>query len=183
MSRTRTERSFTLSRVLPAPRNVVFTAWTEPEHLVWFYNPAMPTPSTPIQVDLRVGGVWRQQMMVDDDLQYPTGGLYLEVVPNERLVFRWGATGGWPELTGNHEDRAPIVTVDLHDVAEGTRLELTVTFPDQLADEDVRNLIEGGTRDGWSATIDRVAHSTAIITGRLRQPTRTHDGANTADHE
>ncbi|WP_158252720.1 MULTISPECIES: SRPBCC family protein [Cryobacterium] len=169
MSQTRTERSFTLTRILRAPRNIVFKAWTEPENLAWFSNPAMPTPTAPIQVDLRVGGVWRQQMVVDGDLQYPTGGVYLEVVPDERLVFRWGAAGGWPELVGDRELEAPIVTVNLRDVAEGTHLELTVAFPEQLADEEVRDLMEGGTRDGWSATIDRVAHSTAITTWHIRQ--------------
>ena len=162
MPRTRAERSFVLTRILRAPRALVFTAWTDPDHLAWFYNPAMPIPTSPIELDLRVGGVWRQQMVVDDDLQYPTGGIYLEVVPDQRLVFRWGATGGWPELTGPHQSDAPIVTVELHDVTEGTRLELTVTFPDHRSDEDVRSLIEGGTRDGWSATIDRVSRSTAI---------------------
>lgn len=158
----------TLTRVLRAPRHLVFTAWTEPEHLAWFYNPAMPTPLTAIEVDLRVGGVWRQQMVVDDDLQYPTGGIYLEVVPDERLVFRWGANGGWPELAADGASEAPIVTVNLRDVAEGTLLELTVAFPDRLADENVRALIEGGTRDGWNATIDRVAHSTALVTALSR---------------
>ena len=64
------------------------------------------------------------------------------------------------------------MTVDLRDVAEGTQLELTVTFPDQPAEEEVRNLIEGGTRDGWGATIDRVAQSTAITTWHTRRSNR-----------
>lgn len=162
MSQTGTERSFTLTRVLRAPRNDVFQAWTEPQHLAWFYNPAMPTPPTPIEVDLRVGGVWRQQMVVNDDLQYPTGGIYLDVVPDERLSFRWGATGGWPDLTPGHDREAPVVTVTLSDIADGTLLELTVAFPDHLTDDEVRELIDGGTRDGWSATIDRVTQSTAV---------------------
>lgn len=174
MPQTRAERGFALTRILRAPRDLVFTAWTDPQHLAWFYNPAMPAPTTPIQVDLRVGGVWRQQMVVDDDLQYPTGGVYLEIVPGERLVFRWGATGGWPELADPHDREAPVVTVELRDVAEGTHLELMVAFADQLADEEVRELIEGGTRAGWGATIDRVAQSTAFTTGRPR-PTRTRD--------
>ena len=161
-AQTGTERSFTLTRTLQAPRNLVFKAWTDPEHLAWFYNPAMPTPTTPIEVDLRTGGVWRQHMSVNEDLEYPTGGVYLEIVPDERLVFRWGAVGGWPELAGRHEHEAPIVTVELRDAQGSTHLELTVNFPDQLPDQEVRDLIEGGTRDGWGATIDRVAQSTAI---------------------
>lgn len=155
-------RGFTLTRTLTAPRDRVFAAWTRPEHLAWFYNPAMPTPTTPIEVDLRVGGVWRQQMVVNDELQYPTGGVYLEVVDDQRLIFRWGAVGGWPDLTGDLLTEAPIVTVELSDVDEGTELSLTVAFADHLTDDEVQSLIEGGTRDGWSATIDRVAQSTAL---------------------
>ena len=159
----RAERGFTLTRTLPAPRRSVFTAWTDPEHLGWFYNPAMPTPATPIQVDLRLGGVWRQQMVVNEDLQYPTGGVYLEIVTDERLVFRWGAVGGWPELAGEQESEAPTVAVQLRDAADGTELTLTVAFPDHLTDEEVRNLIDGGMRDGWGATIDRISESTAVV--------------------
>ncbi|WP_104116736.1 SRPBCC domain-containing protein [Arthrobacter sp. B1805] len=162
MSSAGTPRGFTLTRDLRAPRHQVFRAWTEPEHLAWFYNPAMPTPTTPIEVDLRVGGTWRQQMVVTEDLQYPTGGVYLEIVPDERLVFRWGAAGGWPDLSGPREQEAPVVTLELRDTPEGTRLELGVAFSDHLDDEEVRSLIEGGTRDGWGATIDRVALSTAL---------------------
>ena len=180
MPQTTGERSFTLTRIVSAPPDIVFTAWTDPEHLAWFYNPAMPTPTTPIQVDLRVGGVWRQQMVVDDDLQYPTGGVYLEIVPDQRLSFRWGAHGGWPELSGDSYLDAPVVTVNLRDVVEGTHLELIVRFPDQLADGVVRTLIEEGTRDGWTATIDRVARSTAI-TGWYAHQSHPHVDSEPAD--
>lgn len=162
MHQTQTERSFTLTRNLQAPRRLVFKAWTDPEHLGWFYNPAMPTPASPIEVDLQVGGIWKQQMSVNEDLQYPTGGEYLEIVRNVRLVFRWGAVGGWPDLAEGHQGEAPIVSVNLTDTEDGTRLELTVNFPDHLPNDEVRNLIEGGARDGWGATIDRISHSTAL---------------------
>lgn len=164
MRQAQTERSFTLTRTLQAPRRLVFKAWTDPEHLGWFYNPAMPTPTSPIEVDLQVGGTWKQQMVVNEDLQYPTGGEYLEIIPDERLVFRWGAVGGWPDLAEGHQREAPIVSVNLTDTEDGTRLALTVDFPDHLPDDEVRSLIEGGTRDGWDATIDRVTHSTALTT-------------------
>ncbi|WP_162150492.1 SRPBCC domain-containing protein [Arthrobacter sp. H5] len=164
----RLDRSFTLTRTLAASRHAVFTAWTDSEHLVWFYNPDMPTPSTPIEVDLRVGGTWKQQMVVNDTLSYPTGGTYLEIVPDERLVFRWGAVGGWPELAGENELLAPVVTVQLNDLDSGTRagteLVLTVQFSERLDINEVQKLILGGTRDGWGATIDRIIYSTAVTT-------------------
>lgn len=156
------DRSFTFTRVLAASRRAVFTAWTDPEHLGWFYNPDMPKPTTPIEVDLRVGGTWKQQMIVNEDLSYPTGGIYLEIVPDERLVFRWGAVGGWPELDGGNEQDAPVVTVQLNDLGTDTELVLTVQFPASLDVEEVQTLILGGTREGWRATIDRVNDSTAL---------------------
>lgn len=162
MSGARSERGFTLTRILPGTRQSVFAAWTQPEHLAWFFNPSMPTPTDPIEVDLRVGGTWRQQMVVDEDLQYPTGGVYLEIVTDERLVFRWGAVGGWPELAADQSRDAPVVTVSLSNIDDGTLLDLHVGFPDHLPDEEVRRLVEGGTRAGWGATIDRVADSTAV---------------------
>ena len=163
---TTQDRSFTLTRTLAAPRQAVFTAWTDPEHLAWFYNPDMPIPSTPVEVDLRVGGTWKQHMVVKDDHSYFTGGTYLEIVPNERLVFRWGAVGGWPELAGENELLAPVVTVQLNDLdaGAGTELVLTVQFSERLDINEVQEFILGGTRDGWGATIDRVNTSTALTT-------------------
>lgn len=157
-------RSFTLTRMLAAPRQAVFAAWTDPEHLAWFYNPGMPAPSTPIEVDLRVGGTWQQQMSISDEIGYLTGGMYLEIVPDERLVFRWGAAGGWPELRGEGERTAPVVTVQLNDVSVGTELVLTVRFSEHVDLEEVQQLIRGGCEEGWGATLDRVKDSTAMTT-------------------
>lgn len=156
------DRSFTLTRTLAASRHAVYAAWTDPRHLAWFYNPDMPTPLTPIEVDLRVGGTWKQQMNVNDDLSYPTGGIYLEIVPHERLVFRWGAIGGWPELDGENEVSAPVVTVRFNDLGHETGLVVTAHFADHLDFDEVQNMMNGGMRDGWGATIDRVKDSTAI---------------------
>lgn len=157
------DRSFTLTRTVAATRRQVFKAWTEPEHLGWFYNPEMPTPADPIEVDLRVGGTWKQQMVVNPDLSYPTGGVYLDIEPDKKLVFRWGAVGGWPELDGQAALAAPIVTVQLADSGAATEVALTVEFPDQFTVEEVRQQIDGGTRAGWAATLDRVAGSSALV--------------------
>ena len=156
------DRSFTLTRILAASRQSVFRAWTDPDHLAWFYNPDMPTPTAPIEVDLRVGGTWKQQMIVNEGLGYPTGGIYLEIVPGERLVFLWGAVGGWPGLDGENELTAPVVTVQLNELGTETKLVLTVQFSEHLDIEEVQKLILGGTQEGWGATIDRVMDSTAM---------------------
>lgn len=88
------ERSFTLTRILDAPPAHVFRAWTDPARLGWFADPRQPMPDDPIEVDLKVGGTWRQRMVAPDATVYTTGGIYREIVPDERLVFAWGAVDG-----------------------------------------------------------------------------------------
>ena len=113
------QRHLTLSWTLDAPRTDVFRAWTDPDHLQWFYNPAQPIPDEPIELDLRVGGVWRQRMVISEQTNYVTGGVYREIVRDEKLVFNWGAAGGWPELDPEQLEESPLVTVTLTEVRHG----------------------------------------------------------------
>jgi uncharacterized protein YndB with AHSA1/START domain len=162
------ERGFTLRRILNAPRDLVFQAWTDPAHLQWFFSPSMPFPSEPIDVDLRVGGAWRVKMVMNEHLQYFTGGIYREIVPGEKLIFTWGAVDGWPELDPDDPDNCPVVTVTLNERGErGEQTEMIfhVTLSAQMSDEQVREWLATGMRDGWSATIDRLVANFADAAG------------------
>jgi uncharacterized protein YndB with AHSA1/START domain len=152
-----TPREFTLSWTLDAPAAQVFRAWTDPEHLQWFYNDGQPIPSDPIEVDLRVGGVWRQRMVIDERTDYVTGGVYREIVRDERLVFSWGATGGWPELDPERPDESPLVTVSLAEVGGRTEMSVHVRLPEGLSKEQSEEWLALGIRDGWRDTVDRLA--------------------------
>lgn len=87
-----TAHGFTINRTLNATPDLVYSAWTEAEHL----PPEMPTT-----VDLRIGGTWRLQMRETVDRAYVTGGIYRELEPGVRLSFTWGASGGFPVLTNS----------------------------------------------------------------------------------
>jgi uncharacterized protein YndB with AHSA1/START domain len=153
------ERGFTLTRVLDAPREMVFQTWTDPEYLQWFFNPDQPVPHEPIVVDLRVGGAWRQKMVIDEDTEYFTGGVYREIAPVEKLVFTWGAVDGWPKIDHDHPDDNPVVTVTLNELGEkGEKTEMNVhlALPNHLSDERVREWFAIGICEGWSDTIDRL---------------------------
>jgi uncharacterized protein YndB with AHSA1/START domain len=150
------ERGFTLVRTLDATPDRVFEAWTDPDHLNWFFNPTAPTPSEPIELDLRVGGAWRQKMVINDELEYVTGGIYLEIVPGEKLVFMFGATDGWPKIDPDHPEDTPIVTILLSAVHDKTEMILQVALPAHLSDEQVREWLDTGMRAGWGDTIDRL---------------------------
>jgi uncharacterized protein YndB with AHSA1/START domain len=123
----------------------------------------MPRPSEPIEVDLRVGGAWRVKMVINENLQYFTGGVYREIVPDEKLMFTWGAVDGWPELDGERPDDSPVVTILLNDLGEKTEMIFQVALSEHMSDDRVHEWLATGMCDGWSETIDRLvtafAHS------------------------
>jgi uncharacterized protein YndB with AHSA1/START domain len=165
------ERGFTLTRILNAPRDLVFQAWTDPEHLQWFFNPRFPSPRDPIVVDLQVGGAWRQKMIIDQDTHYFTGGIYREIVPGKKLVFTWGASDGWPKIDHDHPEDTPIVTVTLNvlgERGEKTEMILQVTLPEHMSDERVHEWLTCGCQEGWADTIDRLVASFAGAASRTR---------------
>ncbi len=75
-----------LKREIDVPCELVWTAWTQPEHLKKWFAPA-PWTITECEVDLRPGGMLRFVMRSPEGQDYPNVGCYLEVVPNERLVW------------------------------------------------------------------------------------------------
>jgi uncharacterized protein YndB with AHSA1/START domain len=139
----------------------VFRAWTDPDHLQWFYNPAQPIPDEPIELDLRVDGVWRQRMVISEKTDYVTGGVYREIVRDEKLVFNWGAAGGWPELDPERLEESPVVTVTLKEAGGQTEMSLRVDLPEGLAPDQVQKWWSTGVRDGWRDTVDRLAAALA----------------------
>jgi uncharacterized protein YndB with AHSA1/START domain len=153
-----TDRSFTITRTLDAPPALVFRAWTDPDQLGWFFS-GHGEPEAP-QVDLQVGGAWRQTMIISDDDRYVTGGVYREIVPGERLVFTWGAEDGWPEL----DDGAPVVTVALADAGGQTEMAVTVSLPESLSQEQVQEQLATGMDVGWNQTVDRLVGQLAGAT-------------------
>ena len=153
--------SVTLTWTLDAPPAEVFRAWTDPAHLGWFFNPEQPIPDDPIEVDLRIGGVWRQRMVLDEQTAYDTGGIYREIVADEKLVFSWGAEGGWPELDPERLDDSPLVTVALAHDGPRTELTLVVELPATMSPETMPQGWFGHIQAGWRETVDRLSRSVA----------------------
>ena len=106
--------SLTLKRRLTAAPEKVYAAWAEPQKLVQWFGPAsVKEDSVQAEIDLRVGG--RYRISFDANGQYnQVGGVYREVVPNERLVFTW-AWHSTPE-------RESLVTISMKAEGSGTLL-------------------------------------------------------------
>ena len=86
-----TDLSFT--RILAVPRSLVWECWTSPEHIPHFFVPR-PHRVTAVDIDLRAGGRFNTTFEVDGATM-ENKGVYLELVPNEKLVFTDAYTEGW----------------------------------------------------------------------------------------
>lgn len=80
-------REIVTTRVFDAPRERVFRAWTDPEHLVRWWGPKGFT-STFQAFDPRPGGVWRFVMHGPDGVDYKNKSVFVEIVRPERIVFQ-----------------------------------------------------------------------------------------------
>jgi uncharacterized protein YndB with AHSA1/START domain len=148
------QRSIIGSRVLDAPRDLVFAAFTDPKHLAQWWGPDGFTTTTHA-FDFRAGGVWRFVMHGPDGRDYQNRVTYDEIVPPERLVYRHG--GG--------DDVEPVQftqTLTFEDVGNGqTRLTWHGRFP--TAEERARVVKEYGADKGLAQTMARLADYVAAM--------------------
>jgi uncharacterized protein YndB with AHSA1/START domain len=142
-TQTAVKPSLTIKRHLNAPPAKVFAAWTEPEKLIQWFGPGQ-IRDVRAEMDVRVGGRYHIGARSPDGEEHNVGGVYREVVPNEKLVFTW-AWRSTPE-------RESLVTVELKRDGDGTLLTLT---HEQFFDEDARNRHQHGW-DGSMLRLERV---------------------------
>ena len=88
------DHELVLIRVLNAPREKVFRAWTEPELMKQWFAPR-PWTTPKVEVDVRPGGASLVVMRSPEGEEFPSRGVYLEVVKNERLVFTDAYVTAW----------------------------------------------------------------------------------------
>jgi uncharacterized protein YndB with AHSA1/START domain len=80
-----TDEQILITREFAAPRALVYKAWTTPE-LVKRWWSGKRGEVTSVEIDLRVGGMWRYAMVANEGFEVAFHGEYQEIVPNERLV-------------------------------------------------------------------------------------------------
>lgn len=121
-----------ITRVLDAPRELVWRCYTEPRHMVHFWGPHGST--TPVcEVDLRPSGIWRTVMRFGTGNEYGYVSVYLEIAEPERLVYRDapdGYVGGELPPWQIHS------TLQFADEGAKTRLSVTVRFRDVSERDD-----------------------------------------------
>jgi uncharacterized protein YndB with AHSA1/START domain len=139
-------RSIIGTREFDAPRELVFSAWTDPKHLAQWWGPNGFTTTT-YSFDLRPGGVWRFVMHGPDGRDYQNRITFDEIVPPERIVYRHA--GG--------DDVEPVQfrqTVMFEDLDGRTRITWRGDFPS--AAERNRVIKDYGADKGLVETLARL---------------------------
>ena len=141
------EGTVTLTRVIDAPRELVWQAWTDPKMLAQWFGPRGFTSSV-TQLDVRVGGALRIVMHGPDGNDYPMKGVFREIVAPERLVF----TNIAIDSEGKHLLEGE-TTVTLTETRGRTTLTLR-TYAVGLVPKATQML--AGMEAGWTQSIDKL---------------------------
>ena len=135
--------SLEIKRIIHAPRNRVYAAWTDPAQLrEWFGPEGVQTED--LIADARVGGEFCWDLINSEGEKMTCRGKYRELQPNKKIVvtWRWQDDEDW-------EERESVVTVELSDRDGGTEVRLS---HEQLPNEQSR---DGHTR-GWNSALDKL---------------------------
>lgn len=157
-------KEFSLERVFDAPRELVFKAFTEAEHLKHWWGPRGWILSE-CKVDFREGGVWHYCMKcVDPNLGDFFGmeawgkGVYLQIVPDEKIVYM----DYFSDAEGNEPEGMPAGEVTL--IFEDHEGKTKVTNRSKYADEEsLKTVIDMGMEQGITETWDRLAEHVESI--------------------
>ena len=112
MSAATSTRELSTSRLINAPRELVWEAWTNPDHIKHWWGPEGFTNSIS-QMDVKPGGTWDFIMHGPDGTDYKNTHIYREVVKPERLVLEH-TTGPKFRMTVTFEEQDGKTLVRLH---------------------------------------------------------------------
>jgi uncharacterized protein YndB with AHSA1/START domain len=152
----RPDREIVISRVVDAPRELVWQAWTDPQHVHHWWGPR-GFSTTMKKMDFRVGGVWEHVMHGPDGTNYPNKSTFKEIVPLERITYAHG--GGREDGPG----ASFTATWTFETVADGkTKLTGRMVFPTAEARDFV--VREFGAIEGGRQTLERLAEYLPLMT-------------------
>src|SRR3954452_11089229 len=162
------DREIVISRVIDAPRELVFEAFTAVRHLARWWGPEGFTTTTQ-SFEFRVGGEWDFVMHGPDGTEYQEWISWTDIRPSERIALRHGEFRDDPNA---FESVLPSAPADADDAADGgvsshgaaTRIEMRTVFPTrELRDEAVEkyHAIEGGRQT--------LSHLAAYVTEIVRK--------------
>ncbi|MFC7375615.1 SRPBCC family protein [Brachybacterium sp. GCM10030267] len=146
-------REIVVSRVIDAPRELVYEAFTETRHLAQWWGPEGFTTTTRA-FEFRVGGVWDFVMHGPDGTDYQEWIQWTEIVPSERITM----------LHGEHRDDPNVFESVLTFETDGsaTRVEMLAVFPtEELRDEAIEK--HGAVEAGQQTLGNLAAYAAELV--------------------
>jgi uncharacterized protein YndB with AHSA1/START domain len=142
------DREIVISRVVKAPRELVWEAMTNPKHVVNWWGPHGFT-DTIEEMDVRPGGAWKHTMHGPDGTNYPNMSIFKEVVKPERIVYSLGGgRAGEPGVSF-------VSTWTFDALKDGsTRVTIRMVFPSTEKRDFV--VKEFGAIEGGKQTLERL---------------------------
>lgn len=156
---TTADRELVFTRVFDAPRELVFAAWTQPEHVTHWWGPD-GFRTTIQEMDVRPGGTWRFVLHGPDGTDYKNRIVFVEIVRPERLVYKHVPEPGSEPVSFE-------VTVTFEEQGRATRLNMHMLFPSAAARDHIVKTY--GADEGARQTLGRLADHLARISGERKQ--------------
>lgn len=155
-----------IERIFDAPRELVWRAYTRPEHIRKWWAPR-PYQTVECELELRPGGIFHTRMVGPDDFDSPVDGCILEVVDGEKLVWTTALVRGYrPTTEPPHGCGAFVFTavMTLEDAGAGkTRYRVAAMHKDAA---DASTHAEMGFHDGWGTCATQLGE----VAAGLREP-------------
>jgi uncharacterized protein YndB with AHSA1/START domain len=143
-------------RIVDIPRELIWKAWTTPEHLKQWFTPA-PWETIDCEIDLRPGGIFRTVLRSPEGQEFPNLACYLEITPKERLIWTNALQPGFrpskQEPSENSNAFAFTAILSLEPLENGTKYRATVIHADE---EDCKKHNGMGFQDGWGKALDQL---------------------------
>jgi uncharacterized protein YndB with AHSA1/START domain len=145
-----TDEQILITREFDAPKHLVYKAWTTPD-LVKRWWSGQRGEVTSVEIDLRVGGMWRYVMVANEGFEVAFHGEYREIVPNERIVST--------EVFEGMPEGEALDTLTLTEVDGRTAVEILVQHSSkEHRDAHINSGMEGGMQEAMDL-LEQVAVS------------------------
>ncbi len=137
------KRTVTIERTFKAPLQLVWEAWTKPEHIAQWWGPKGMEVKV-IDHDFKVGGLWKYSMLMPNGNEFVTDGEYLEIVELEKIV----SLANFKPMTEG---------VEIHSLfkAEGDQTHFTFKVIHETEEYRIQQE-KMGIYNGWGSTFDRL---------------------------
>jgi uncharacterized protein YndB with AHSA1/START domain len=146
-----------LERILDAPADLVWQAWTSPEHIKRWWAPR-PYETPECEIELRPGGKFHTRMTGPDGFDFSGTACVLEVVPGERIVWSSTMKGGYRpnEFTADGCSGFPFTAIHTFADADGGKTRYTATvLHASVKDRDAHAAM--GFDEGWATCAEQMA--------------------------